>query len=71
MFLLCQKGSLARVLLALDWKTVVDMTISLQLVHQWHPDVSTFAAIGEGIRIPDDQQSVARTGQHDVDTLRR
>lgn len=54
---------------AFDWNPIVNMAIDLELMHQRYPDVLAFATVDERVWVTDDQQSIARARQHDVDTL--
>jgi hypothetical protein len=53
-----EKCLLVGMLLALHRKPIVHMALSLQLDHQWSPNIFTLMAVRERIRIANHNQSV-------------
>ena len=58
-------------LLALDWKTVIDMTLILHEFKKWRPCLICIATLEEGLRIPNHDESVTGSRKQDIEPLRR
>jgi len=60
-----------RMLLALDRKTVIYMTVLLHEVQEWRPCLIRIATLEEGLRIANHDKSVAGSRKQDIESLRR
>lgn len=69
--LLLQDHLLARMLLALDGKSLVDVSLLTQVVHEGTPRGFAFSALLECLRVSNDDETDACSGKQDVESLRR
>jgi hypothetical protein len=58
MLLFSQERSFVWMLFAFDRKAVVDMTISLQLIHEWDPNLLAFATVHECVWISNHYEGI-------------
>ena len=58
-------------LLALDWKTIIYVTLLLHEVEKWRPCLICIATLEEGLRIPNHDESVTGSRKQDIEPLRR
>lgn len=66
-----QKDFLVRMLLALDRKTVIYMTVLFHEVQEWRPCLICIATLKEGLCITNHDESVAGSREQDIESLRR
>lgn len=60
-----------RMLLALDWKTVIYITLILYEFKKWRLCLICITTLKEGLRIPNHNKSVTGSRKQDIKPLRR
>ena len=60
-----------QMLLALDWKAVIYMTVLLHEVQEWRPCLICIATLEKGLCIANHDKSVAGSRKQDIESLRR